>query len=126
MPMLKSARYQVRVESLKKCQQAIREFVDYIKANEPGTLRYIALQQADDLTRFLHFMMFQDAARRNPARRIGRRQALHRCALSRDVGSRRVHLLRNRGINVRLITNGTNRRMTRILWFRPTKAKGYS
>ena len=36
--------------------------MDYIKANEPGTLRYTALQQADDPTSFVNFMIFQDAA----------------------------------------------------------------
>ena len=62
MPILKTARYQLNPGSVEKCQQAIREFVEYIKANEQGTLRYTALQQSDDSTRFLHFMMFQDEA----------------------------------------------------------------
>ena len=34
------ARYQVRPEALPRCLAAIPEFVAYVRANEPGTLRY--------------------------------------------------------------------------------------
>ena len=34
------AHYQVRREALKTCLAAIHEFVAYVRANEPGTLRY--------------------------------------------------------------------------------------
>ena len=64
MPVFVTAHFQVKPESRAKCEQAIREFIDYIKANEPGTLRYTSLQQADDPTRFMHFFIFQDAAAR--------------------------------------------------------------
>ena len=62
MLIIRTAVFQLRPDALETGQQAIREFVDYIKANEPGTLRYTALQQAGDPTRFMHFMIFQDEA----------------------------------------------------------------
>ena len=56
------ARYQVRPESLDLCLAAIREFVDYVRANEPGTLRYDVWQERQDPTRFVHIFIFRDAA----------------------------------------------------------------
>jgi quinol monooxygenase YgiN len=55
------ARYQVRPESLDRCLAAIREFVAYVRANEPGTLRYDVWQEADDPTRFVHIFTFRNA-----------------------------------------------------------------
>ncbi len=55
------ARYQVRVESLTRCLDAIHEFVAYVTANEPGTLRYEVWQQQDEPTRFVHIFIFRDA-----------------------------------------------------------------
>jgi quinol monooxygenase YgiN len=65
MPVFMTARFIVRPEAREKCEQAIREFIDYIKANEPGTLRYTSLQQADDPTSYMHFFIFQDEAARD-------------------------------------------------------------
>jgi quinol monooxygenase YgiN len=45
-----------------RCEQAIKEFVAYVQANEPGTHMYLAWQQKDDPTRFLHLFIFKDAA----------------------------------------------------------------
>lgn len=55
------ARYQVRREALEQCLSAIREFVAYVRANEPGTLRYDVWQEEKDPTRFVHVFVFRDA-----------------------------------------------------------------
>jgi len=55
------ARYQVRPESLGRCLAAIQEFVAYVRANEPGTLRYEVWQERADPTRFVHIFVFRDA-----------------------------------------------------------------
>jgi quinol monooxygenase YgiN len=54
------ARYQVRPEALDRCLAAIREFVAYVRANEPGTLRYEVWQERDNPTRFVHIFVFRD------------------------------------------------------------------
>lgn len=55
------ARYKVRAEALERCLAAIREFVAYVRANEPGTLRYEVWQEREDPTRFVHIFTFRDA-----------------------------------------------------------------
>lgn len=55
------ARYQVRPEAFERCLAAIREFVDYVRHNEPGTLRYEVWQEKEDPTRFVHIFVFRDA-----------------------------------------------------------------
>jgi quinol monooxygenase YgiN len=54
--------YQVKPSAVNKVKQAIKDFVAYVKANEPGTRMYLAWQQKDDPTRFLHLFIFEDAA----------------------------------------------------------------
>jgi quinol monooxygenase YgiN len=54
------ARYQVRLEALEQCLKAIAEFVAYVRANEPGTLRYDVWQESADPTRFVHIFVFRD------------------------------------------------------------------
>ncbi|HEX8991958.1 MAG TPA: antibiotic biosynthesis monooxygenase family protein [Anaerolineales bacterium] len=56
------ARYQIRPESLDRCLAAIYEFVAYVRANEPGTLRYDVWQEREEPTRFVHIFTFRDAA----------------------------------------------------------------
>ena len=64
MPVFMTARFKVKPEARAKCEQAIREFIAYVKANEPGTLRYTSLQEKDDPASFLHFFIFEDEAAR--------------------------------------------------------------
>lgn len=54
------ARYQVRSEALQQCLTAIHEFVDYVRTNESGTLRYEVWQEQNDPTRFVHIFIFRD------------------------------------------------------------------
>jgi quinol monooxygenase YgiN len=55
------ARYQVRPGALERSLAAIHEFVAYVRANEPGTLRYEVWQERNDPTRFVHIFVFRDA-----------------------------------------------------------------
>jgi len=55
------AHYQVRPEALPRVLAAIREFVAYVRKNEPGTLRYDVWQEKNDPTRFVHSFIFRDA-----------------------------------------------------------------
>ena len=56
------AQYQIRPSGVDKVKRAIEEFVEYVRANEPGTEMYVAWQQKDDPTRFVHFFIFADQA----------------------------------------------------------------
>jgi quinol monooxygenase YgiN len=55
------ARYQMRSEGLEKSLAAIRKFVDYVRANEPRTLRYEVWQEKNESTRCVHLFVFRDA-----------------------------------------------------------------
>ena len=61
-PIYELARYQVRPGALERCLAAIHEFVAYVRAREPGTLRYEVWQERKDPTRFVHLFEFRDAA----------------------------------------------------------------
>jgi quinol monooxygenase YgiN len=52
MPLYQTGGYQVKPSGVNKVKQAIKEFVAYVQANEPGTHMYLAWQQKDDPTRF--------------------------------------------------------------------------
>src|SRR5690349_24791717 len=62
MAIYQTGGYQVKPSAVDKVKQAIRDFVSYVKANEPGTQMYLAWQQKDDPTQFLHLFIFKDAA----------------------------------------------------------------
>jgi quinol monooxygenase YgiN len=61
MPIFQTGGYQVKPSAVNKVKHAIKEFVAYVEANEPGTHMYLAWQQKDDPTRFLHLFIFADA-----------------------------------------------------------------
>lgn len=48
--------------AVEKVKRAIDEFVRYVEKTEPGTEMYLAWQQQDDPTRFLHVFRFKDEA----------------------------------------------------------------
>jgi quinol monooxygenase YgiN len=56
------AQYKIRPEGIETVKRAIQEFVPYVKAKEPGTRLYLAWQQQDDPTRFVHFFIFENEA----------------------------------------------------------------
>ena len=60
MPIYQTAHYQVNPGAVDKVKAAITEFVEYVRANEPGTRMYSAWQQQDDPTRFVHLFEFAD------------------------------------------------------------------
>ncbi len=62
MPIYQTAYYQVKAEAVDKVKKAVEEFTRYVKANEPGTRMYVAWQQKNDKTRFVHFFIFEDEA----------------------------------------------------------------
>jgi quinol monooxygenase YgiN len=62
MPIYTIAEYRVRKSGIEKVKRAIQEFVPHVKANEPGTRMYLAWQQEEDPTRFVHFFIFEDKA----------------------------------------------------------------
>jgi len=62
MPIQTIAQYRVKPSGVDKVKRAIEEFVPYVRANEPGTRLYLAWQQKDDPTRFVHFFIFEHEA----------------------------------------------------------------
>jgi hypothetical protein len=57
MPVYQSAYFVVRDDALAVCEKAIREFVEYVRDNEPDTLLYTSLQEkrsAQSLPALLH------------------------------------------------------------------------
>lgn len=62
MPIYTIAEYKIRPEGVDKVTRAIQEFTDYVKANEPGTKMYLAWQQQENPTRFVHFFIFENEA----------------------------------------------------------------
>jgi quinol monooxygenase YgiN/ketosteroid isomerase-like protein len=74
MAIYQTGGYQVKASAVEKVRKAIKDFVPYIQESEPGTQMYLAWQQKDDPTRFLHFFIFEDAAAQS---RHGQSEAVH-------------------------------------------------
>jgi quinol monooxygenase YgiN len=55
-----TAQFEAKKEALEVCKQAIQEFVDYVRANEPDTILYTSLQEKENPTRFIHYFIFRD------------------------------------------------------------------
>lgn len=60
MPLFITAYYQIEPEGIEAVKKAIEEFTKYVKANEPGTKMYVAWQEKNDPTKFMHFFIFED------------------------------------------------------------------
>jgi quinol monooxygenase YgiN len=75
MAIYQTGGYQVKTSGVEKVRKAIKDFVPHVQKNEPGTQMYLAWQQKDDPTRFLHFFIFEDAAAQT---RHGQSEAVNR------------------------------------------------
>ena len=75
MAIYQTGAYRVKRSSIEKVKHAIEDFVHYIKDEEPGTQLYLAWQQKDDPTRFIHLFIFQDA---EAQKRHGQSEAVKR------------------------------------------------
>jgi len=62
MPIYQTGGYRVKASAVEKVKQAIQVFVRYVQENEPGTKMYLAWQEKNDPTRFLHLFIFADEA----------------------------------------------------------------
>ena len=52
--------YKIKKKKLAKAKEALSEYVDVVKKNEPGTIEYKVFQDADDSSIFVHLMSFVD------------------------------------------------------------------
>lgn len=64
MPIYQTAYFVVRDDALDVCQKAIREFVEYVRENEPDTLLYTSLSEKEYPNHFLHYLIFRDETAR--------------------------------------------------------------
>jgi quinol monooxygenase YgiN len=62
MAIYQTGAYRVKPEAVAKVKRAIEELVAYLQASEPGTQMYLAWQEKDDPTRFVHLFIFADPA----------------------------------------------------------------
>ena len=60
MSIHQTAYFVVREDALAVCQKAIREFVDYVRVNEPDTLLYTSLHEKENANHFTHYFIFRD------------------------------------------------------------------
>ena len=62
MPIHQTATFRVRSDAVEAALAAVREFVAYVSANEPGTLHYTSLHRSDEPASFVHHFAFEDRA----------------------------------------------------------------
>ena len=62
MAIATTAAFAVRPESLARCEEVIRNFVDDVTSEKAGTRVYVSLRERRDPTRFVHVMVFEDEA----------------------------------------------------------------
>lgn len=55
-----SVQYKIKKKKLVKAKDAILEYVEAVKKNEPGTTEYKVYQDDDDNAVFIHIMSFVD------------------------------------------------------------------
>lgn len=55
-----TVQYKVKKKKLAKAKDALSEYVDAVKKNEPGTIEYKVFQDADNSSSFVHLMSFVD------------------------------------------------------------------
>jgi quinol monooxygenase YgiN len=60
MSIHQTAYFVVRDDTLEVCKNAIREFVNYVRENEPNTFLYTSLQANENPSEFLHYFIFRD------------------------------------------------------------------
>jgi len=75
MRIYQTGGYQVKPSGVEKVTKAIKDFIPYVQEKEPGTQMYLAWQQKDEPTRFLHFFIFEDAVAQS---RHGQSEAVKR------------------------------------------------
>ena len=65
MSIHQTAYFVVRDDALEICLKAIREFVEYVRSNEPDTLLYTSLHEKGDPNHFIHYFIFKDEGARD-------------------------------------------------------------
>jgi len=55
-----TVQYKLKKKKLAKAKDALSEYVDAVKKNEPGTIEYKVFQDADDSSYLVHLMSFVD------------------------------------------------------------------
>lgn len=61
MAIYQTGAYQIKPSAVVKVKKAIAEFVRYVQDSEPGTQMYLAWEEEDDPTKFVHLFIFADA-----------------------------------------------------------------
>ena len=87
MPIYQTGGYRVKASGVDKVKAAIKDLVAFVQANEPGTKMYLAWQQTDDPTHFLHLFIFEDEAaqvRHGESEAVKRFEAIYSPELVQD------------------------------------------